>query len=106
LQTGEGAHVYSYSGPLGTLVPGDLTLIGSVVGEPVTQTVLTPGYTYLVVQAFNGDGNHAGADVAIATEVTTGGVPEPSTWAMIMLGFTGLGYAGYRKSRKAASIVV
>jgi hypothetical protein len=27
------------------------------------------------------------------------GVPEPSTWAMMLLGFAGLGYAGYRKAR-------
>jgi hypothetical protein len=26
-------------------------------------------------------------------------VPEPSTWAMMLLGFAGLGYAGYRRSR-------
>jgi hypothetical protein len=32
-----------------------------------------------------------------------GGVPEPSTWAMMVLGFAGLGFAGYR-SRKAASL--
>jgi hypothetical protein len=31
-------------------------------------------------------------------------VPEPSTWAMMLLGFAGLGYAGYRTSRKAVSI--
>jgi hypothetical protein len=28
--------------------------------------------------------------------------PELSTWAMMLLGFTGLGYAGWRGSRKAA----
>jgi hypothetical protein len=28
-------------------------------------------------------------------------VPEPSTWAMMLLGFTGLGFAGYRQARKA-----
>jgi hypothetical protein len=27
-------------------------------------------------------------------------VPEPSTWAMMLLGFAGLGFAGYRASRK------
>jgi hypothetical protein len=29
------------------------------------------------------------------------GIPEPSTWAMMLLGFAGLGYAGYRGRRSA-----
>jgi hypothetical protein len=29
-------------------------------------------------------------------------VPEPATWAMLMLGFAGLGFAGYRASRNTA----
>jgi hypothetical protein len=28
-------------------------------------------------------------------------VPEPATWAMMLLGFAGLGFAGYRKAKKA-----
>jgi hypothetical protein len=32
------------------------------------------------------------------------GVPEPSTWAMMLVGFVGLGFAGYRVSRKALSL--
>ena len=28
------------------------------------------------------------------------GVPEPSTWAMMLVGFAGLGFAGYRAQRK------
>jgi uncharacterized protein (TIGR03118 family) len=31
-------------------------------------------------------------------------VPEPSTWAMMALGFAGLGFAGYRASRKTAAL--
>ena len=31
----------------------------------------------------------------------TPGAPEPSTWAMMVLGFAGLGFLGYRKSVKA-----
>jgi PEP-CTERM motif len=27
-------------------------------------------------------------------------VPEPSTWAMMLLGFAGLSFAGYRRARK------
>jgi hypothetical protein len=29
---------------------------------------------------------------------TTPAIPEPSTWAMMLLGFAGLGFAGYRKT--------
>jgi hypothetical protein len=29
-------------------------------------------------------------------------VPESSTWAMLLLGFAGLGYAGYRRRQKLA----
>jgi PEP-CTERM motif len=36
-----------------------------------------------------------------AFSVTGSVVPEPSTWAMMLLGFAGLGFAGYRRARKA-----
>ena len=29
------------------------------------------------------------------------GAPEPATWAMMLLGFAGLGFAGYRRARSA-----
>jgi PEP-CTERM motif len=32
-------------------------------------------------------------------------IPEPSTWAMMLLGFAGLGFAGYRKARSARTAV-
>ena len=32
-------------------------------------------------------------------------VPEPSTWALMLLGFAGLGYAGYRRSKKSGQTV-
>lgn len=46
------------------------------------------------------------------TDYTTGGsatitiraVPEASTWALMLLGFAGLGLAGYRASRKGAAV--
>ena len=54
-------------------------------------------------------GDTGGWEVASATgaDSGTGGVggaiPEPSTWAMMLLGFAGLGYASYRASRRAAN---
>jgi hypothetical protein len=35
------------------------------------------------------------------TFVVGGAVPEPSTWAMMLIGFAGLGYTGYRQMRAA-----
>jgi len=55
-----------------------------------------------------GNGGSVGADIdavgAISTRAFTppdGGVPEPSTWAMMLLGFGGLG-AALRRSRRLA----
>ena len=31
--------------------------------------------------------------------LATTSVPEPSTWAMMLLGFAGLSFAGYRRAR-------
>jgi hypothetical protein len=42
---------------------------------------------------------------ALIDSVALNGVPEPSTWAMMLLGFAGLGYAGLR-SRRRSSISV
>ena len=48
--------------------------------------------------------DHAGLITTL--EIPSGSlvIPEPSTWAMMLLGFAGLGFVGYRTSRKAASI--
>jgi hypothetical protein len=41
-----------------------------------------------------------GFDLAVG-----GAVPETSTWAMMLIGFAGLGFAGYRSSRAAPRAV-
>lgn len=35
--------------------------------------------------------------------IGTPDVPEPATWAMMLVGFAGLGFAGYRRARAVAS---
>jgi hypothetical protein len=42
--------------------------------------------------------------VTLVSSVNTG-VPEPSTWAMLALGFAGLGFAGYRRSKRSTHAV-
>jgi hypothetical protein len=37
----------------------------------------------------------------LALSVTATQVPEPSTWAMMLVGFAGLGFAGYGRARGA-----
>ena len=40
----------------------------------------------------------------VANGVTVG-IPEPSTWAMLLFGFAGLAFAGYRGSRTNPGVV-
>jgi hypothetical protein len=42
------------------------------------------------------------SDVSL-TGADPAGAPEPSTWAMLGLGFAGLGYAGFRSARRKAA---
>jgi outer membrane lipase/esterase len=52
------------------------------------------------------DGIHptAAAHMVIADAflTATGAVPEPSTWAMMLLGFAGIGFLAYRRKSKPA----
>jgi hypothetical protein len=47
-----------------------------------------------------------GHAVALAFTNAASTVPEPSTWAMMVLGFVGLGYAAFRRNSKARAIAV
>jgi PEP-CTERM motif len=67
---------------------------GATSGDPAGN----PAWNY---SAFN----HGTAQFSFTvSDSGSGTVPEPSTWAMLLLGFAGLGYAGHRKVRSAASI--
>jgi hypothetical protein len=85
-------------------------------GSDLPPPFVTPGG--LVAGASDaGATGSVGADVddgAVLTDVASVGagltltgvtiaVPEPSTWAMLLLGFAGLGLMGWRASRKAAA---
>jgi hypothetical protein len=42
--------------------------------------------------------------VPIRFSAVTPSAPEASTWAMMVLGFAGLGFMGWRGSRKTAAL--
>jgi PEP-CTERM motif len=46
------------------------------------------------------------SDPMISVEFATPAVPEPSTWAMMILGFCGLGFMAYRRKQNGATLRV
>lgn len=75
-------------------------------GPPVCAT---PDTYFYYVNSHPSDASHHIVGNEIFTEVlglaAPTAVPEPSTWAMMLLGFAGLGFAGYRGAKKRAAIV-
>ncbi len=62
-----------------------------LAGETIAGMILIPGtYTFTI------------PNDTITLEISAG-VPEPSAWAMMLLGFAGLCFAGSRASRKSVA---
>ena len=66
--------------------------LGSYSGPAVDMTF---GYNLTA----NGSGGF-GFDFAVGDPPSFSSVPEPATWAMMLLGFAGLGYMAYRKRER------
>ena len=66
-------------------------------------------YISLSTAANNGNGTgvdtYFEASLTTATVTVAASVPEPSTWAMMLIAFAGLGFAGYRSRRRAVAAV-
>jgi hypothetical protein len=94
------------------VVAGDGFLPSDTTSVSIAGGTLKPGQAYTFEVLFSdritGFDDVAGVpttqfydtrtDAAFST--AAGAVPEPSTWAMLLIGFAGLGFAGYRSSRK------
>lgn len=112
----------------GSVTVGFATALNSVTiywGSPDTFNTLTlgngdviTGATVAAALGFAADGSDANSRWVTITDTDSfksftaassspafefdmaGAVPEPSTWAMLILGFTGLGYAAFSRSAK------
>lgn len=72
-----GAQLITFAGGSFNLTVDDLSLTKTNLSDPITGHI---------------------SDLVIT------GVPEPSTWAMMILGFAGIGYMTYRRKRHATAI--
>ena len=87
-----GTNTFTENGSSTSAADGSAIFIGWS-GGPITTLQFT-----LTSAAFNPN------DFAIGT-VALSSVPEPSTWAMMLLGFAGLGFAGFRTRKPAVAAV-
>jgi hypothetical protein len=61
------------------------------------------GFDEIRLKSYCAVGCPDGLDVAAFDSIAAvASVPEPSTWAMMILGFAGIGFMAYRRSRKNA----
>ena len=102
---GSGANFSSTS--LSATTPGSLTYtIGDLLVTLTDFNFKIPndgGTGYNRVSAFSPSPDSLGTDNAVGEfTLNVAAVPEPSTWAMMILGFAGIGFMAYRRKNKPA----
>jgi hypothetical protein len=87
--------------PAPTVAPGD-TQIFAICSQPCTPQL--PEYTYELQYTIPVDENSIEISWSgnIVGYVAT--VPEPSIWAMLLIGFAGIGALSYRRSRPRLTV--
>ena len=82
---------------LATMFPG--TDVNGNQTDPLgNQLVRITGLQPFTTASFSSTGN--------SFEFTLGSVPEPSTWAMMVIGFAGLGYAAFRRNSRRRALAI
>jgi hypothetical protein len=88
--------VGSFSGDFGTF-----TGLHSGVAAPTNFTF--GGSSVKSTEFTSKSGSPANVQAALKFDnIAIEGVPEPATWAMMIIGFLGLGFLGYRKSSRSS----
>jgi hypothetical protein len=83
-----------------------ITLLAGLDGADFVFLAALPDGTFgngfgFALGSLSTPGVHASTTDSLPATLTVN-VPEPSTWAMMLTGFAGLGFASYRASRKTA----
>jgi hypothetical protein len=61
------------------------------------------GKTVAPISIFDSSSQNVPASGIQVIASVSAAVPEPSTWALMLLGFASLGYAGYRRARQSSA---
>lgn len=78
--------------------------------NPISYAYMNLGGTFANIgggqwaDATNGQSSSADPILGYIIEYNIAAVPEPSTWAMMILGFAGIGFLTYRRRRKFAAV--
>ncbi len=83
-----------------TLIIGGVTLVdapGPTALDVTPYTWTGASGTYSFTLAY---GECCGPPASLVVDLPLSSIPEPSTWAMMLTGFGGLGFAAYRRSRR------
>ena len=87
-----------------TLTGADLATMGATDNGSHTQPTSNELVTITGLGAFT---EASFSSTTNSFEFSIGsGVPEPSTWAMMALGFVGLGYAAFRRNSKSQPLAI
>jgi hypothetical protein len=93
---------FSFSGGLGTCSANMAGGASCVLPSPRMNTTIAGVYDDVLDFYFTPTGGSAELAGTLTFEGTVGSVPEPSTWAMMILGFAGIGFVAYRRKDNPA----
>ena len=112
LTSGKGASDFQYAilfndtAHNGNVAPGFGSLTFDITGEQVSDLSSINGGIFFGVDLRNSNPGGTTGFVGATLESTVAPVPEPSTWAMMILGFAGIGFMTYRQRKRRMALNV
>jgi hypothetical protein len=119
VDVGASSILYAYNGPGASFDPaipnkfdfenlnpgftiGNVTLSTNITGLDLSRITFTGSSLQIDMHGLGLDPTQPGSPDFFNIGLTSA-VPEPSTWAMMILGFAGIGFMAYRRKRRALS---